>query len=94
MEQIKGGFKKISLEINVFVDIKNTMDGWYSRLEEKRIRELEYSFEEITSNCKKNAVHRYKKKGNIRSLKTVNIQHAFNRENVNLEASDVHRKIG
>lgn len=27
MEQIKGGFKKISLEINVFVDIKNTMDG-------------------------------------------------------------------
>lgn len=45
--------KKVSLEINVFVDIKNTMDGWYSRLEEKRIHELEYSFEEITSNCKK-----------------------------------------
>ena len=24
------------------------MDGWYKKLEEKRISELEYSFEEIT----------------------------------------------
>lgn len=42
------------------------MDGYYSRLEQKRISELEYSFEEITQN----AAHRYKeKKDKIRPVR-------------------------